>query len=79
MCRILCDIAPQKTRGSHQTLIQRSRAIPPSEKATFHQLTGAGRRGVLRQFFGLSASDENVIVERVAAHLDEMTRNANAQ
>lgn len=69
----------QRRRGPQQTLIQRSRAVPPSEKATFHQLTGAGRRGVLRPFFGLSATDEAAITDRVAAHLDQITRNANGR
>ena len=50
-------------RGAHQTMIQRSRRIPPSEKAAFHQIAGAGKSRVKRQFFGLSASDENAIVD----------------
>lgn len=40
---------------------QRSRSKPASEKATYHQIDGAGSSHVLRQFFGLSASDEAAI------------------
>lgn len=54
-------------RGPHQTLIQRSRNVSPSDKAEFTTATGR----VLRQFFGLSASDEDAIVQRVTQFLDE--------
>ena len=50
-------------RGRHQTMIQASRRIAPSEKAAFHQIAGAGKSHVKRQFFGLSASDETAIVD----------------
>lgn len=52
-----------KSKGP--TLIQQSRGISPSEKAAFHQITGAGKKHVLRKFFGLNASDEAVIVDRI--------------
>lgn len=54
---------PTKPRGP--TLIQASRRVSPSEKAAYHQESGAGRRHVKRQFFGLSASDETAIVDLV--------------
>lgn len=44
-----------------QTLIQRSRSVRPSEKAAFHQITGAGKSRVKREFFGLSPVDETAI------------------
>lgn len=56
-------------RGPHQTLIQRSRRVPPSEKAAYHQIAGAGRSHVKRQFFGLSPSDETAIVDAVEQDL----------
>lgn len=46
-------------------MIQRSRRVSPSEKAAFHQESGAGKSRVRRQFFGLSASDEAAIVDLV--------------
>lgn len=56
------------------TLIQRSRRIPPSEKAAFHQIEGAGRRRVKREFLGLTADDERAIVDRVADWIDRVIR-----
>jgi phage gpG-like protein len=53
------------------TRIQQSRAISPAEKASYHQVTGAGRSRVLRQFFGLSASDETAIVDRIDKALEQ--------
>lgn len=47
------------------TFIQQSRSVSPAEKAAFHQVTGAGKSHVLRKFFGLSASDEAAIVDRI--------------
>ena len=44
-------------------MIQASRRVSPSEKAAYHQIAGAGKSHVKRQFFGLSASDETAIVD----------------
>lgn len=52
------------------TLIQRSRRVPASEKAAFHQIEGAGKRRVKREFLGLTAEDERLIVDRVEAFID---------
>ena len=52
-------MASQGRRGP--TLIQRSRRVPPSEKAAFHQVVGAGRSRVKREFFGVSPQDEEAI------------------
>lgn len=57
----------------HQTLIQASRRVPAIEKAAFHQLSGAGRSRVLRQFLGLTPDDEQAILTRIEAHLREVT------
>ena len=56
------------------TLVQRSRSVPPAEKAAFHQETGAGKSKVKRQFFGLSAADEAAILERVHRGIEQMLR-----
>jgi hypothetical protein len=61
-------------RGPHQTLIQQSRKVPPSEKAAFHQITGAGKSRVLRKFFGLNDSDEAAIVAKVRDGLAQALR-----
>ena len=52
------------------TPIQRSRSKRPSEKATYHQITGAGRSKVQRKFFGLSPTDQAVIEEEVGLRLE---------
>ena len=57
------------------TMLQRSRAIPPSEKASY--ALGEGR--VDRDFFGLSPSDEDAIYERVALVLDAQLESGHAQ
>jgi len=57
-----------------QTLIQRSRAKRPSEKAAYHQVTGAGQSRVLRPFFGVSPSDEAVLMTEVERRLDTNLR-----
>jgi len=59
-----------------QTLIQRSRRVPPAEKAAFHQITGAGRSHVKREFFGLSPKDEDTVIERFAQGLDRLLQQA---
>lgn len=47
------------------TLIQQSRRKSAAEKAAYHQITGAGKSHVKRQFFGISDRDEDVIVKRI--------------
>lgn len=49
-------------RGSSaSTFIQRSRAVGAADKAYFHNEVGAGASQVVREFFGLSADDEDQI------------------
>jgi phage gpG-like protein len=48
-----------------QTLIQKSRRVPPSEKASFHVLQGAGKSKTIRDFFGLSDKDEQAIEQEL--------------
>jgi len=69
--------AKAKKRGpkKHLTLIQRSRSKRPSEKATYHQVLGAGRSRVKRPFFGLSDSDKAAITDRVAEFLDKALKD----
>lgn len=48
------------------TLIQRSRAVGAADKAFFHV---EGNHGVIRDFFGLSDEDEELIAKRVEEEL----------
>lgn len=43
------------------TASQRSRNVRAVDKATFHQITGAGKSHIKRQFFGLSDADVKAI------------------
>lgn len=47
------------------TMIQRSRRKSASEKAAYHQVTGAGRSRVKRPFFGLDDRTEDAIFDKV--------------
>lgn len=52
-----------------KTFIQRSREKSPAEKATFHALSGAGRSGVIRDFFGLTEAEEAAIEKELDLRL----------
>lgn len=62
------------TQQRKATFIQQSRAVPASEKAAFHQITGAGKSHVKREFFGLSPADEQAIVDRIDQYLAQAVR-----
>jgi hypothetical protein len=47
----------RRQRGG-PTFIQRSRTTSSEQKALYHNVLGAGRRGVLRPFFDLNAADQ---------------------
>ncbi len=51
--------------GRGGTFIQRSRGVGAADKAAFHNILGAGRRRVKREFFGLSDEDQEFILDRV--------------
>lgn len=53
------------------TRIQQSRAKSPAEKATYHELLGAGRSKVKREFFGLNSDDEAAIYARIEAGVSD--------
>lgn len=52
------------------TLVQQSRRLAPETKARIHQIDGAGTRGVLRRFLGLTPDEILAIGKR----LDEGVR-----
>lgn len=60
---------PSKT-GARHTLIQQSRAISSRQKAEWHELDGAGKSHIKREFFGLNQSDEDALTKRVSDALD---------
>jgi hypothetical protein len=52
-------------------MIQGSRRVSPSEKAAYHQVSGAGKSHVKREFFGLTEADADAIQKRLEAYIDE--------
>lgn len=64
-------MAQRNTQGRKATFIQASRSVSPSEKAAFHQISGAGKSHVLRQFFGLSSLDEAAILKLIDERIDQ--------
>jgi phage gpG-like protein len=53
-----------------KTFIQASRGVSPEEKATFHQVSGAGPKHVLRPFLGLTDAEEDEIARRLEPLID---------
>ena len=53
-------------------MIQASRRVPPEQKATYHQVSGAGRSRVLRPFLGLTEAEENLIAKTVSDGIDKL-------
>ena len=43
---------------SRGTFISQSRSVSSEQKAMFHNVLGAGRKGVIRKFFDLNLSDQ---------------------
>ena len=62
-------------RGTGPTFIQRSREKAPSEKATYHQITGAGRSKVKRKFLGLTSDEEKDIEQRLIDGINQQRRS----
>ncbi len=56
-------------RQAKQTLIQRSRAISPQQKAIYHNVSGAGRGRVKREFFDLAQEDLTAVTELLESRL----------
>jgi hypothetical protein len=61
MASVSARNAARRLRGG-PTFIQRSRATSSEEKAIYHNVTGAGKSGVIREFFGASSDDQTVMV-----------------
>lgn len=52
------------------TLIQRSRAVSPQQKAIYHSVTGAGQSRVKREFFDIGREDIPALVDLLQTRLD---------
>jgi hypothetical protein len=63
---------------SASTFIQRSRRESSEQKAIWHQVTGAGRRGVLRQFFGLTSEEQATVKQVLEGQIAARLRKAGA-
>jgi hypothetical protein len=63
-------MAKKRERASGNTLIQNSRNVSPQQKAVFHNVVGAGRSKVRREFFNLGPSDAEAIVNLLETRLD---------
>lgn len=66
-----------KSKGAGGTFIQRSRSLGAAEKATFHQIDGAGRSHVIRRFFDLSEADVTAITDRLSLSIDFTLQHAS--
>lgn len=55
-------------------MIQRSRQKSSEDKALYHNVTGAGKSRVIRQFMGLTAAEEKEIEKRVERHITQQLR-----
>jgi hypothetical protein len=60
----------KRPKRSGPTFIQRSRSVASEQKAIYHNVLGAGRSGVIREFFGVSAADET----RLGTSLEQLIR-----
>jgi len=54
--------------SSGGTFIQRSRSVGAAEKAFFHNVSGAGKKRVVRPFFGLSSQDITWVMRKIEIH-----------
>lgn len=58
-------------RVGSPTFIQRSRQVSSEQKAIWHNITGAGRSGVIREFFDLNESDQAACRDALSASIAE--------
>jgi hypothetical protein len=52
-----------KRQRSGPTFIGLSRQVASEQKAIWHNVTGAGRRGVIRQFFDVNEEDQTAFAQ----------------
>lgn len=56
---------PSKPKATSPTFIQRSREKGAGEKATYHNITGAGKSRVVRRFLGLTDQDAQSVKQKL--------------
>lgn len=66
-------MSKRRARG-RATLIQRSRDLRPGEKALFHNVSGAGKSRVKREFFDLDASDVDALRDELERRVTKNLR-----
>jgi hypothetical protein len=66
----------RRRRTGGPTFIQRSRGESSEQKAIFHNVTGAGRSHVIRDFFRLSDDDKQLAHDVLQKALNERARQA---
>lgn len=57
--------------GRKMTMVQRSRKVAPEDKAVFHNVTGAGKSRIKREFFLLNDRDAEQIVTLLERRLSQ--------
>ena len=60
------------------TLIQRSRAVSPQQKAIYHAVTGAGKSRVVRDFFNFGPGDAEAITRLLQGRITTRLQRGNA-
>lgn len=67
--------AAKRRPFSHATFIQRSRGESSEQKAMWHNVTGAGRSGVIRTFFDLSREEQEACRDLLQTQLETRLRS----
>jgi hypothetical protein len=57
--------------GRKETIVRDSRAKSPMEKASYHNVLGAGRSKIKREFFALNAKDFDEIGKLLDSRLSK--------
>ena len=70
MAKIITRARRPRSPFGGGTFIQRSRNESSEQKAIFHNVTGAGRSHVIREFFALGDDDKDVAHAMLQAALD---------
>jgi hypothetical protein len=76
MPRMQTKAAARGTK-TRQTMVQRSRAIGAEQKAIYHQVAGAGKSRVKREFFELDDADVAAITARLQRGIDDAVARAS--
>jgi hypothetical protein len=56
------------------SMVQRSRKVPAAEKAVYHQIAGAGKSRIKREFFGLTPQDMDMISALLERRLSQRSQ-----